>query len=447
MAIDIITAPVDGHAFVDYELLLPSGRASTLTETVRFQTATFVESAYGYSESNLTLRALTSTYVDHVLKSLEFGGSPLVRFRIGQGSPDHRIWTPWQIHYVTHYRGFFEGIGAGAGHTLNLHTQDLLAMVDRISRTSSHRGTISSIVKRIAERNGLSQTIIEPTHGEGVWIQSYEGDFEFTRQRLIRVARSAQNRGNYLLFSRDNVLHFHTVEYQADIKELSYYDSPASELQLSALTQEKIDMGSAGVRLVGHDPYTGQSNEAISSPAHAVRYGNWMSKLGEVNGVQRNYPFHLGENRGVEALNLAQNMYEFARQESYQLQLTTRKTKLLRPGDILNLTIEPKTGQASTWSGLWFVASGRHLIEKGEIISVYGLQRGELMTLKGLPNTPETQGLNLIPDEQNAQGIPINLQAAQASQLTRGAGKAVGSGIFSQVQDRTKAPVPVTPKS
>jgi hypothetical protein len=444
VAIENITTPVDGQAHVDYELILPTGPIQLVSSIVRLIGATYTETVYGYSRANIAIQTATADYVDRVLKSLELSGTPMLRFRIGLGVPDRILWIPWQLHYVRDYRGEFVGVGPISGHRLNLSTEDSLALVDRANRTSAHRGKISDIVQRLADRNGLNNTVIEPTNAQGLWIQSYTGDFEFVRKRLIRIARNTKNHGNYLLFSRDNVLHFHTVDYQADVKELNYYNASSDKLHLLSLPQDKIDMGSAGVRLIGHDPYTGQSRELNSDPSTALRYANWISNIGSVNGAQRNFTFHLSENRGVEALNLTQNTYEAARQECYELSLRTTKTRMLRAGDILNLELEPKSGQASAWTGLWLVAKASHSITKGEINSVYVLQRGELMALKGVSSALIDQGINIVPDTQNAPGTPVNLQQTQVSQLTAGAGKTVNYGVFSQVQDPQKALVPET---
>lgn len=442
MANENVTAPVDGQAFVDYELLLPTGVIGLSNNLVRFEAAQVKETVYGYGFTNLTIRTLSTDYADRVLKALEASGSPLVRFRFGMGVPNRVLWTPWQLHYVRKYSGFFEGVGPTAGHLINLNTHDTLSRVDRSSKTSAHRGKVSDIVKNIAERNGIKDCVIEPTSTEGLWIQSYIGDFEFVRNRLVRIARSERGRGNYLLFVRDNVLHFHTVDYQAEVKDFAYYNSAGGKLEMIDNLQERIDMGSGGVRLIGHDPYTGQSQEVASNADEAIRFANWISKIGSVAAIQRNFPFHLSENRGLEALHLAQNTYEAARAETYQLKLETTKTKPMRAGDILNINLDPKSGQASAWTGLWLVAAANHQIVKSEIVSVYNLQRGELAALKGVSNALTSQGINVVEDEQNAPGYDLSLQQTQVSQLTKGAGKSVGSGVFLTVQDRSKAVEP-----
>jgi hypothetical protein len=440
-----ITAPLGGQASVDYDLLLPNGPVQLLNGMARFMTAKLEENVYGYAQTDIGIRTISPDYADRILKELEGKGTPLARFRLGIGVPDHMHWTPWQLHCVANYRGFFEGVGKTAGHQINLHTEDLLAMYDRSTRTAAYHGKVSDIVHKIADQNNIIDTVIEPTSTEGGWIQPQMGDFEFVRKRLVRVARSTRGRGNYLFFMRDNVLHFHSVDYQADVKHLTYYNTGAIRLEMLDLAQEKLEAGSAGVRLIGHDPYTGQSQEAASRPGDAIRFSNWISGIGNLVGAARKFPFHLGVNRGLEALNIMQNMYEAARQESYQLRLTVRKTNPMRAGNIVNLVIEPKTGQASTWTGFWLVAHACHVVKKGDLTSTYLLQRGELSALKGVSNALASQGIEVVADQQNAPGVDLNLQQTQVSELTTGAGKAIGSGVYLTVQDAHKAPTPATP--
>lgn len=334
MPVEDITTAIDGQAYVDYELLLPTGSIPLLIPCVRFHRALVKESVYAYGETQLSFRTTNTDYADRVLKALESNGKPLLRFRVGLGVPGRMAWTPWQLHWVTGYYGTFEGLGPEAGHRLTLTTQDLLAYMDRSTRTRAHRGKISGIIQRIVEQNGLRNTVIEPTNAEGLWIQSFNGDVEFMR-RLTQRARSEQNRGNYLLFVRDDVLHFHTPDYQADIKRLVYYRSAHKRLDLSAQTQQLVDEGVGGVRVNGHDPLTGQSETFSSDPAQAVRYANWISRIDKTASISRQRPFHLSENRRLEAANLAQNMYESARLQSFGLKLQARKTRLLRAGDLL----------------------------------------------------------------------------------------------------------------
>ena len=441
--IEDITAAIDGQAYVDYELLLPTGSIPLLIPCVRFQRAMFKESVYAFSETQLCFRTVSTDYVDRVLKALESNGKPLLRFRVGLGVPGHMVWTSWQFHWVVGYHGTFDGIGTEAGHRLVLHTRDMLAYMDRSTRTRAHRGKLSDIVRRIAEQNGVRDTVIEPTNAEGLWVQSYSGDVEFMR-RMVQRARSAQNRGNYLLFVRDNVLHFHTPDYQADIKRINFYRAAHKRLDLAAHTQELIDDGAGGVRVNGHDPLTGQSEDFASDPGQAVRYANWISRIDKVGGLARQHPFHLSENRRAEAVNIAQNTYEAARLQSYGLKLQARKTRLLRAGDLLDLDVQQKAGHSSTWSGMWLVTTAHHAVEKNQIISSYFLQRGELAALKGVPSSMAAQGIKLLEEDQTAPGTDLNLQQARASQLTKGSGQAVGTSVYATVHNPSRS---LTPES
>jgi hypothetical protein len=340
------------------------------------------------------------------------------------------------------------GAGPEAGHEITLVTSDALSIVNRVARVAAHRGTISRIVRAIAERNHISDTVIEDTVGEGVWYQSFQGDEEFVRSRLVARARSKLGRGNYFLYMRDNALHFHTLDYHAQIKAFNYYAGPRSaNLALTDLSQMKMDVGASGVRVATHDPYTGLAKEFKSDPDKALRLGNTIPRLDKVSGGERQMQLHLSSNRAEEFLNIAQNAYEHARGECFQLRLSVKKMTPARAGDILQVTIDPVVGRTSTWSGAYMVVTAIHTITNGDIESVYALQRGEQVAAKGVSNSLAGLGVKTVQDEQNARGFDPNLPETQASSLTRGAGKSGVSSTFLTVQDRQKAILPETKPS
>lgn len=403
------------------------------------------ETVFDYGRSELTFRTTAADYVDTVLRAVGSDGTPLIRFRWGIGSGPQVKWTPWQLHYVVHARAGFDSIANNTGHQVTLQTRDLMHLLDRSSKTRSHRGTVSSIVKKLAAAAGISQTAVEETSGEGVWIQCFEGDFEFVRSRLLCRARSTRGRGNYYLFVRDDTLHFHTIEYQASIDSLVYFSSPAMRLEGTDSSQVKLAAGSAGTRLSVYDPYTGLSSEINSDPAKAVRLGNAIAHLDNISSAQRNLQEHRVQLRSEEAGStaLAQNAYESARSECYQLKLQTSGQDVLRAGNILRMTISPSSGTSSSWSGLYLIASAQHNIVKTEVTSVYVLQRGEYSVARTASTEQEAYGVKTIQSQQTAPGHPINVQEVQASRLTKVDGKSAGSIIA--VQSASAAPVPPPP--
>jgi len=399
------------------------------------------ETVFGYQEADLSFRATTTNFLDKILKALNAEAHPIIRWRVGLGAAANVQWLPWQMHYVLQYSAKFEGIGPAAGHYIKLFCRDMTEYYDGYSLTRAHRGTISTIVRKLATENGFSDTVIEDTQGEAVWIQSFEGDFEFIRSRLLPRARSTRGRGNYYMFVRDNVLHFHTVEYQTAIKEFNYYASPATRLEAYDIIQAKVGDGSAGTRIVYYDPYRGESKEVSSDPNKAIRLSNSMPRMDQWMELYRNICEHRISTRDEEAgcQALAQNAYEAARSESFQLKLQTSKTFFIRPGELMRLTIDPNAENSSTWSGLYLVAAAQHMVEKGELNSVYVLQRGEQRTARASANNMAAYGVDTLQAEQNAPGYDINVREAQSSTLAKGAGKAATGGAFLTVQDRSAA--------
>jgi hypothetical protein len=373
-----------------------------------------------------------------VLKAVNASGTPLLRFRYGLGVPGTYVWSAWQSHLILSHEALPEGTGPSAGHTVKLYTGDLLRVLSRVVKIKAYRGTISKIVGEIATANGLTDTVIEPTVGDGLWVQT-TNDADFIRDRLVCRAKSARGRGNYVFFVRDNVLHFHTFDYQTQIKELNYYAASHANLTLSDLSQSKLNAGASGVLLIVHDPYTGQSEEIKTDRNVALRLANSIHRLDKVVGAERTVGLHMSTDRLKEGAHIAQNAYESARSECFQLKFMVERTAPLRAGDLLRINVDPSAENASTWSGLYATVSANHQISKGAIQSVYILQRGEQLAAKGSTNSIRTLGVESLQDEQNAPGVEINVPEAQSSSLTRGAGKAVSSGVFLTVQDKNDA--------
>lgn len=441
---DNLTKPVDGLAFLEFGLKLPNQAIRLANKLVHLETCSITETVFGYGSAELTFRTTSTQFFDRVVKALQSDGKPLIQFRVGIGLGGNTVWTPWQLHYVYMNQAVFSGIGENAGHFIRFLTKDILHLVDRGGKTKAHRGSVSSIVRKIAAANGINDTVIEDTHGDGVWIQSYEGDFEFIRNRLISRARSTRGRGNYYLFVRDNVLHFHTVEYQTRIHDFAYYQSASSHLEAVDLAQTKLQDGASGVRVVYYDPYEGIAKESDSEPDQAIRLANSIPRLDKVFAAERNIREHKVQIRDDEAgvAALAQNAYEYARAECFQLNLKTSKTAIMRPGDLLRISVDPNASNTSPWGGLYLIASAAHVIEKTEITSAYVLQRGEQQVARNSGNALAAYGVDTLQDQQNAPGYDINVREAQSSVLTKGAGKSLTSGVYLTVQPRDKAPVP-----
>jgi hypothetical protein len=433
-----ISIPYPGLARLQLELKIEQQTVQILSQAVQLDRAVFKETVYGPAVLVITLSTTTIDYVDRVLNLNQASGTPLMRWRLGFGSGSDTQWLPWQLYYVRGFTARQEGIGDASGHYVVLQCEDLLSLADRGNRTVAYRGTISQIVQRIFAG---ADTVVEPTSGDGVWYQSYQSDFNFVRSRLVRMARSAKGRGNYLFFARDNVVHFHSPEYQPNLLDLAYSTSGGMRLEQLDLSQKRVNTGAAGVRLVLHDPYSGVSKEIVSDPSRSLRFANFVHRLDSIAGGDLAIMWHLGANRPEEPENLAQNTYESARQECFEMRLTVDKLYPARAGDILRVTVNPKSSEDSRWSGAYLVTSASHAFIQGTLNSVYELKRGEYSN-KPTVNPDIARTTNALSNPQQAQGVPINLRSVQDSALTRSSGKSLTGGVYLTTQDPNKAPIP-----
>lgn len=437
-----ITQPFEGFAQLQYELKIASRTFPLYSNVVRLEDAIIEESVYDSSSTIFTFRTSSIDYVDRVMALNQAQGTPIMRWRLGFGAGDDVKWLPWQLNYVYKFTAKQEGVGEASGHYVAVHTKDLLGIGDRGSQTKAHRGSVSQIVHRIVgDQNDM---VIEPTTGDGLWIQSYESDTEFIRQRIVRLARNSKGRGNYLFFTRDNVIHFHSPEYQARVLDLAYNQSSGMRLALSDNSQTQVGYGASGVRLILQDPYTGTSKEIESDPNLALRLADYIHRLDKIPGGDTNVMWHLGMNRPEEPGNLAQNQYEASRLECFELQLTVQKLHVARAGDFLRVTISPSESASSTWGGVYLVVNAKHAITRGAIQSVYTLRRGEYNSSPSVPPELHELGVDALKNEQKAEGVPLNVRAAQDSALTRSEGKSLTDGVYLTVQDPNKAIKPQT---
>ncbi len=430
MATTDITNPALGGAFFDFEVQIPGQQNIGISGIIALTRAQFNESIYVNGSASVTLKTTSTDYVNSTLRLASVNGTPLARLRFGIGTPDRISWIPWQTHLILGFEADTEGFGSATGYDVNVVTGGLFHIMDRAAHTASFRGSVSSVVRTIASRNDVENTVIEDTSDTGLWIQSFQGDVSFVRKRLVARARSTRRRGNYHFYARDGVVHFHSPDYQARIVDLNYDGSAHASLTLTDLSQKQVPIGAAGVTMVGYDPYAGKSRTSQSIPDDALRLGNVIPQLSNAAGVTRTMRMHLSENGPSELPIIAQNAYESARSECFKLVLNMDKSRILRAGDILRINLASNTTRTSAWTGTYLVASGSHTITNGSIRSVYALERGEMNQAKNAPAG--------IVDDVTAPGFDLNVQDTQSSLLTRGSGQETG-GTFLTVENPNAA--------
>lgn len=426
--------PNEGYASVQYKLILPHKQTLEFNQqVVTFVSAEIADDVYGGGTGLHTFRTLDPNFLESVKQAMS-SADPVMEFRLGFGSPNQTYWLPWQQHIIVTYSAMFEGIANTAGHLLVFNTSNVLFRMERANQVRSHKGTISNIVSGLAVANKL-EAVIEPTDAaKYILFQSFQNDAAFIRQRLTcRAIR--RGRAGYYFYIRDNVLHFHTPDYQTSVRQLNYYQIFGTELVLSDMSQDpKLwDAGLSGVRVIAHDPYSGQTKEFSSDPNKAMRLADSIYAFSSIVNGERNIPYHASQNPSGEIDAMAQAYYQIARQQTFRTTVSVDKNIVLRHGDLLNLSVTQQNSKATSHSGYYYVTAASHFIKKQSVRSVYRLERGELRG-QDQSFTAQNAQEQLIP-LSNAPGEFPNIREAQDSQLTKGAGRQSSASTYSVVQN------------
>lgn len=428
---------IQAKTLVEMELIGTSDKTLALTSgLVQHMESVLVENVREIPICKHRFISQNVSIADSTLKSLMADGTPYVRWRVGFVAPGQNFWLPWQKHQVVSYVSLLKGIGDSASHNLEIDTADRLYTLNRQSKIVSRKGKISDMVRQIASDAGLD-AVIEPTIGTYAFVQVNESDYEFIKSRLIKRCVNDKGRGQYLLYIRDNVLHFHSPDYQTEIKQVVYYDTPFNRIAQADHSQQLFDAGASGTRLIAYDPYTGKSTEITNDAEKHLRLADGIYRLDKVPHGAQTMVYHLSSNQSEEANALAQNVYSFGRAQTFEIKFDVNSSLLIRAGDILQFIIAPQAEKTSTWSGYYLVSNAVRKVYKETLRTVYTLERGEIVRDQSTI-TQANDSFQLIP-ETTAPGQDLNVSTTQNSVLTVGAGEQESSTVYSTVKDANKA--------
>lgn len=418
---------------MQYKLVLDQKHTIAFdAQVVTFVDAELKDDVYGVGAGLHTFRTLDPNFLESIKQAMS-NADPVMEFRLGFGNPNNTYWLPWQRHLIVNYYAKFEGIATAAGHLLVFATANVLTRMERSNKLLARKGTISQIVATIAAENSV-EAVVEPTDGKFLLFQSFQDDTRFIRERLLARA-IRRGRGGYYFFIRDNVLHFHTPDYQSSARQLNYYSVFGTGLTLSDLSQQPglWDSGLAGVRMIAHDPYTGQTQEISSDPTKALRLADSIYDYENVDNGQWNFPYHLSQNPPGEVNAIAQFKYQISRQQTFLSTVSVDKTIVVRHGDLLNLSVTQQNSKASSHSGYYLVTGTLHVVKKQAVNSTYTLERGEVRGQDQSLTVQNTQE-QLVPTSK-APGEDPNILEIQSSELTKGAGRQSSATTYTIVTD------------
>lgn len=422
----------------EMELLGTSSKSLSLTTgPIQHMESTLNESTTSIPVSFHRFLTQQVDIVDKSIKSLMADGTPLVRWRVGFVTGQQNVWLPWQEHQVVHCSAMIKGLGDNAGHNFEISTADRLFTLNRGTRIVARQGKISDIVKSIASDGGI-QAVVEPTIGTFALIQVNESDIEFIQRRLLNRSLNTKGRGQYSLYMRDNVLHFHTPDYQTTIKEIAYYGTPFKSMVQTDRSQQLFNMGIAGTRLIAYDPYTGQTNEVVNDPENYLRMADGIYRMDKVPFGTQTLTYHLSQNDPEEVTALAQNVYSYGRAQTFEISADLIRSLSIRVGDILNFVLAAQQQKTSPWSGYYIVQGITRTILKESLRTVYTIKRGEIVRDQSTVTQPN-DAAQLIP-ETTAPGQDISVAATQNSVLTVGAGDQESSTVYATVEDAETLP-------
>ncbi len=426
--------PLEGNALIECKVTIGQKKVLTFSpEAVILVDAEIVDDVYGNGTSLLTFSVLDPGFVES-LKQVMSNADPALEFRLGFGSPSGMYWLPWQRHIIVNYPAKFEGIGTSGGNLIVLKTANNFVRMERSNKVLARKGAISDIIKTIATENSM-ESVVEPTDGKFILYQSFLDDTRFIRQRCLPRAITVKGRGGFYFYIRDNVLHFHTPDFQGNVVDMNYYRTFSTELLVTDMSQEPAlwDGGIAGVRVITQNPLTAQTKEVSSHPENAIKLADSIYKFDNVANGAWNVPYHFGFNPALEADAIAQFVYQMARQKTFNCSVTVDKIINIRHGDLLNLIITQQTSKASSHSGYYYVTRVSRMIKKQAVSSVYTLERGELRGQQQSLSVQDREN-QLVSDTQ-APGQTPNILEMQSSELTKGAGKESSARTYSVVTD------------
>lgn len=431
---------LEGPVISQFELVRPDKSPITLpTDEILHLGSTVRESTTQASEQEHRFQLSETTFADTLLRQALASPSPILRYRFGVRAAQSIKWMPWQPYLIRAHTLSPSGVGSASGYLLVVQTANEEFALDRQSKTAAHRGKISAIVRSIAERNQIRAVVVEDTSTEGVYYQTFQGDGEFIRNRLLSRAVNAKGVGGYLFFFQDGVLHFHTPSYQAGAFSYNYYAKGGASLTAVDQGQRLFPLGVAGVSIVRYDPYTGDSRQIASNPDLCLKYTESLYPLASVPGGALNVAYHTGANGDREAIAMAQSIYSVARVNAFHVKIVFRQFTGLRPGHILELIASPGENSAAPYSGRYLVTESNTIVDTSAFVVAYTLQRGETERLSGFVDADGAEGEAFV-SEFAAPGQTIGDGETVSSTLARGSGKQTSDRVFTTVSDANSGP-------
>lgn len=306
---------------------------------------------------------------------------PKVYIRYGVMAGGEGKMTDWELHTIVYIRSLPSRTSDSShGDYFTMVTSDPLYLMQKDQRVVSRKGKISNMAQTIASTAGFDKFAIEPTDLDYALIQSFQSDFSFIVNRLIPMASNKESSSNYLLFTKGDHFHFHTLNYQlSDFYQFDYgiATNTTTDIAISNYGNSNEINQINGLKLVAYDPLVGITTNWETKPERElILSDNSPSRTGTSY-----YLGHVGQNQLASLYAESQWNYSIDKNAAFELSFSVDNYPYVNVADVVSSTIQ--RGQGDPWEGLYMVKKVTHTIDNVRVITRYTMVRGEYVSQNG----------------------------------------------------------------
>lgn len=348
---------------------------------------------------------------------------PKVWVRYGVVAGAQGTMSDWELHTIVSVKGIpSRTADTSHGDFFTMVTADLLYVMQKDERVSSRKGRISGMAETIAAAAGFEKFAVEPTDLDYALIQSFQSDYSFLVDRLIPLAANKESASNYLLFTRGEFFHFHTLNYQlSGFYQFDYgiETNTTTDLSISNLGNDNHILRINGIKLVAYDPLSGSTTNWETKPEREVILSDNQPQRAGTSYLLG----HVGQNQLSSLFAESQWNYAIDKTAAFELAFSVDNYPFVGVGDVVNCAIQ--RGQGDPWEGLYVVKAVHHLVKNAHVVTRYQLVRGEFISQDGVA----------------AQGKKLSTAALDASSLTANTsgGFRLGTGSVVSISDPARS--------
>lgn len=294
-----------------------------------------------------------------------------IKFRYGFSSGTTTILTPEESWLITDYRT--------SKNIVVVELVDTMYFLTAKKRTVARKGQISDIVHEIfstvQSEHGISTAvIIEPTKKiNSLYYQSNLSDWDFLKLRMRNYASNSDGCAGYHIINRFGTWIFANFDYAYASHSISNA-LISGAFKKNKITQQ-LPKGAAGITRLSYDPRYGSITPVSNDEKLLLQYSQISPSL--------NKDFSLtsygtvGVNGLDEERSMVQNEFSSANEQLFAVSFGLSNTVDVRPGDLINATINADGEANKTWNGLWSVRKVQHVIAKGSLNTQVTVIRGD----------------------------------------------------------------------